>query len=1103
MSPGQDPEISSRAVATFRLFISSTFGDLRAEREVLQRLVFPDLRAFCEERGARFQPIDLRWGVSEEAAQNQRTIAICLEEIARSQAETPRPNFLIILGERYGWRPLPYQIPASEFAAIVAHVADQADLALLADWYLRDENAVPAAFVLQPRQDEFRERSRWEPVEQELRRVLTSGLAVAELGESAAFKFWASATEQEISYGALKVPDAHEHVLCFLRTIEGVPADSRAGDYRDIDPTSGSVDLDSSDRLDDLKRRLRSRLGSNVREYRAQWREHEPTGEHLAKLADDARRDLRRQIENQLGRLEAVDSLDREVAGHHRFARERRRLFIGRESELARIAAVLDAAGSRSLEVIGPGGTGKSALMAEVARQARERNPAAVLVTRFIGATAASVDRELLLDGVCREILREYGIQGAPPPVKWDELIEFFKGCLGHATRDRPLVLLVDGLDQLMTPADPALTSAPADHVKVVVSSRHDLPVEDSLAPGPRLDIPKSSGDILVLGPLTMQEGEQLLDALLESVSRTLQRHQRDELLRRFEQSARSPLYLKMAFEEARRWHSYSAPASTRLSAGVRPLIGDNLFERLASPAAHGEALVAHALGYLAAARVGLGEDEILELLSADTVVLAGSRAHSPQSPDINAMPTVLWSRLRADLDPYLVERRVNDTSVLSFFHQELLEAAEGTYLVGTARRERHAALAMFFRRKSDPTGDASWQGSYRGACELTHHLVESGQADDALAALGSLAYLRLRLPAGAPDEEQRQQRHEMRRHLEWIAESLPPGTDSAGFTRVIEAFVDRGFEFISGLDYDGGKFMLITAVQAVRTVAVARPGLFDSCAAAIDRIQPFLRTGTHGGGPLFEGLRGEYSGHTLLNLTNQAFNELREMAGTDRAGWVADWDDFWSSFGFRRDSSASFRSQAQAQIDSESTAGPTEVTQVDLTVPEMNNMDSTLEHERAAQVVERALASLDDPVAAERVRAAFSGETLEWSEIPQEAARIAQVLEDSLHDAADWSDASWRLDVATMIRVRAGGAARRGGPFDWREKYGSWEATGKAGQAWSVIPHGKGFGIIVADWDRPDWHCRTLGDAQRVAEEIDARPKFPEALRVVEIPPD
>ena len=104
---------------TFRIFVSSTFSDLVAERNALQERVFPRLRELCQQHGARFQAIDLRWGVSNEASLDQQAMNICLGEIARCQQASPRPNFIVLLGDRYGWCPPPSQIPAAEFAGIL------------------------------------------------------------------------------------------------------------------------------------------------------------------------------------------------------------------------------------------------------------------------------------------------------------------------------------------------------------------------------------------------------------------------------------------------------------------------------------------------------------------------------------------------------------------------------------------------------------------------------------------------------------------------------------------------------------------------------------------------------------------------------------------------------------------------------------------------------------------------------------------------------------------------------------------------------------------------------------------------------------------------
>ncbi len=87
-----------------RVFVSSTFRDMHAEREELTKRVFPQLRKLCEERGVTFTDVDLRWGVTDEEAAEGKVLPICLAEIERC-----RPFFIGLLGERYGW--VPQQIP--------------------------------------------------------------------------------------------------------------------------------------------------------------------------------------------------------------------------------------------------------------------------------------------------------------------------------------------------------------------------------------------------------------------------------------------------------------------------------------------------------------------------------------------------------------------------------------------------------------------------------------------------------------------------------------------------------------------------------------------------------------------------------------------------------------------------------------------------------------------------------------------------------------------------------------------------------------------------------------------------------------------------------
>ncbi len=87
-------------MSELRLFISSTFRDLRDEREYLVRKIFPEIRIICRERGVMFTEIDLRWGLTDEQAAHGTVIRTCLEEVDRC-----RPFFIGLIGARYGWVP--------------------------------------------------------------------------------------------------------------------------------------------------------------------------------------------------------------------------------------------------------------------------------------------------------------------------------------------------------------------------------------------------------------------------------------------------------------------------------------------------------------------------------------------------------------------------------------------------------------------------------------------------------------------------------------------------------------------------------------------------------------------------------------------------------------------------------------------------------------------------------------------------------------------------------------------------------------------------------------------------------------------------------------
>jgi hypothetical protein len=107
--------------------------------------------------------------------------------------------------------------------------------------------------------------------------------------------------------------------------------------------------------------------------------------------------------------------------------------------------------------------------------------------------------------------------------------------------------------------------------------------------------------------------------------------------------------------------------------------------------------LVSRSLGYLAAAKNGLSEDELLELLSRDQDVFENFMQRAHHTPPEQRLPVVVWSRLYFDLEPYLSERAADGAQLMSFYHRQLREVVAQDYLADDQRRERHAQLAAYF----------------------------------------------------------------------------------------------------------------------------------------------------------------------------------------------------------------------------------------------------------------------------------------------------------------------------------------------------------------------------------------------------------------------
>ncbi len=739
-----------------RIFISSTFSDFSNERDVLQKRVFSELSKMCRARGVEFQAVDLRWGIREDEAREQQTLDICLKEVQRCLAVSPRPNFLVLLGERYGWQPLPTTIPEKDYNAITGWLGEQKHLPQteckteLQRWYKRDGNALPPHYRLQPKLDvEFTE---WEGIEKKLRGIFHQSVIDLGWNSPRTDRYLLSATAQEITHGVLQnnspFNSVQDHVFCFhRRRLNSKPniGPLISGSYLDLDEND-EPDQDAALRLSKLTGRLKKRLGNNFLSYQAfAVNQHNISTYHLESFSQDAREVLSTIIRGELERYSKITRLERELVRHQAFRNEKTRKFVGRNVVLKQI---FNGPPNHAITVVhGPGGAGKSSVLAQAIHVAESKQWQTIF--RFIGLTSESSTGLSLLHSFCDE-MEHSGNENANED--FAQLSKKFRRLvmqLGAKAGSRFLIA-IDALDQLPE-NDPARElewlprEVPAN--VLLLLSTIDGVVLDGLQR--RL----IQVNYLEIGRLPTQYVKDLIRSWLKEEHRQLQPSQAEYILNC--SKAGLPLYVRLAVEEAKLWTSFpdNPDQQGKLAADVEGIILQ-IFYRLSLPKNHGETIVRKTFGYLVAARYGLTESELIGVLSSDEEVMEYFRSVSPQGKNLQHLPFIVWSRLRDDIEPYLSERRADGFPAVGFFHRIFREVAEQYFLhSASVRQEFHRKLGYYFSQDEFAHNFIVNEGNTipnrRRLSELPFHLFHSGQLSQINLLLSEAEYFMAKIESG------------------------------------------------------------------------------------------------------------------------------------------------------------------------------------------------------------------------------------------------------------------------------------------------------------------------------------------------------------------
>jgi len=595
--PAAPEQPQQRAI---RVFVSSTFRDMAAEREELVKFVFPQLRKRCEERGVAWGEVDLRWGITDEQAAEGQVLPICLAEIERS-----RPYFIGLLGERYGWVP---------------NVLD------------------PALIEQEPWLDEHAGRS---------------------------------VTELEIFHGVLNDPAMAEHAFFYLRDpafVEGKSPEqyretAKPKDIAEHGPEEAErLATERSVKLATLKERIRS-SGLPV---------HEDYPDPRA-LGEAVLADLSAVIERLYPAGSEPDPLTRETTEHEAFAQARCGVYIGRPEYFSRLDS--HAAGDGPpLVVRGESGSGKSALLANWASHYRAAHPDEFVLMHFIGASPASTDWAAMVRRIIGELSRRAGFE-IEIPEKPDALRIAFTNALHMAAAKGRVVLLLDALNQLedreaaldlawLPPAIPA-------KIRLILTT----------LPGRSLtELQKRAYPTLAVQPLEPAERKSLIVEYLKSFKKALDEDPR-QLIASSPQCA-NPLYLRAVLNELRLWGEYET-LGAQIDHYLEAPSVDSLYELIleryeADYERDRPGLVRDAFSLLWAARRGLSETELLDLLGTDG----------------QPLPRAFWSPLFLAAESSLTSR----SGLLGFFHDYLRQAVERFCLPSQqAKQAAHVRIADYF----------------------------------------------------------------------------------------------------------------------------------------------------------------------------------------------------------------------------------------------------------------------------------------------------------------------------------------------------------------------------------------------------------------------
>lgn len=626
-----------------RIFVSSTFKNFKDERNALTNTVYPKLEKLCNENGFSFQVIDLRWGVSREDVAENNSAQVCFNEIARCMEMSPYINFLIMAGNRYGWKPLPNRISVEDWNAITSGLEKDTQLfKYLNEYYDLDENDLKnPGYVLKAR-DESNNNCAENDEPLRLQLYERAKERIPERCE----QYNTSATEAEIMIGYFEQDkELRNRTLLLLK--EGTPPELE----NEPEPE------DDVQQAEELFQKLNDSVDVPERCYK-----YEIGDDRYLEVAEKF---LTTAIEKQISLAPPLDGFQPEresLKAEYRAVEAQYIPFSDHEGIMKKIH---ENAKGKCVLLTGASGSGKSFFLKHLASKLTSGEDDCAVAAVFtdilprcrnLSDALGFLEEELSCQKLFTEKVSE--------PLNLRHPVRWFERRLAKLNREKRIFLIIDTLEEFIQSPESILQIVLPENVTLIAGIPDTSMLRNSVDMEPRHPVEYQ------LKPLEENTVMRVLTDLLKKRGRCLQTDQVDAAFRCLKacpDKKFTPIYMELFAQKMSRirgWDrvEYFPPIS------FQNLLREVLLQQNKDTY---KVFRLHALGFLALAKAGLSESELLSLLSKDPDVVA--EIHSQTEWDFSILkfnenaaeegsnykgkiPVVLWAMLYAEIHSLLTE---------------------------------------------------------------------------------------------------------------------------------------------------------------------------------------------------------------------------------------------------------------------------------------------------------------------------------------------------------------------------------------------------------------------------------------------------------------